>query len=346
MTFHQEETLGSALHRHAISFQSGAVNSTSEMIPMGDYYSMNSSAGNLMFCDNSSIISTSSPATTPTGNPSSSLLLDSVPGLKNEIGLAAEWTEEEQYKLEEGLIKFKHEPSIMKYIKIAATLRDKTVRDVALRCRWMTVEEKVLNFSWAEFFITMYAEKCAFFQDKFGESSSKTNLSSASIPNMAACCIPLDQIDQNQRVKCEVLSSKAKQLLEQNFQAFAQINNNLSSLKLQDNIDLFCRTRDNINNINVILDNMKEFSGKIQMRELPISIDHNPGNSILPHATPVGFKSDCYLNQAVKSIAVVFSPIPSAYSQLGFPLQPPSSFPVLPLQGTSSPVVPFDPVTH
>lgn len=27
----------------------------------------------------------------------------------------------------------------MKYIKIAATLRDKNVRDVALRCRWITV---------------------------------------------------------------------------------------------------------------------------------------------------------------------------------------------------------------
>lgn len=275
MTFHQEETLGSALHRHAISFQSGAVNSTSEMIPMGDYYSISSSAGNLMFCDNSSIISTSSPATTPTGNPSSSLLLDSVPGLKNEIGLAAEWTEEEQYKLEEGLTKFKNEPSIMKYIKIAATLRDKTVRDVALRCRWIMRKRRKQDDS-------NLGRKGNYRKDKFGESSSKTTLSSASIPNMAACFIPLNQIDQNQRVKCEVLSSKAKQLLEQNFQAFAQINNNLSSLQLQDNIDLFCRTRDNINNINVILDNMKEFSGKIQMRELPISIDHNLGNSILP----------------------------------------------------------------
>lgn len=275
MTFHQEETLGSALHRHAISFQSGAVNSTSEMIPMGDYYSISSSAGNLMFCDNSSIISTSSPATTPTGNPSSSLLLDSVPGLKNEIGLAAEWTEEEQYKLEEGLTKFKNEPSIMKYIKIAATLRDKTVRDVALRCRWIMRKRRKQDDS-------NLGRKGNYRKDKFGESSSETILSSASIPNMAACFIPLNQIDQNQRVKCEVLSSKAKQLLEQNFQAFAQINNNLSSLQLQDNIDLFCRTRDNINNINVILDNMKEFSGKIQMRELPISIDHNLGNSILP----------------------------------------------------------------
>lgn len=37
------------------------------------------------------------------------------------------------------------EPNIMKYIKIAATLRDKTVRDVAMRCRWMTVSSSFLK---------------------------------------------------------------------------------------------------------------------------------------------------------------------------------------------------------
>lgn len=35
--------------------------------------------------------------------------------------------------------RYADEPSIMRYIKIAAMLRDKTVRDVALRCRWMLV---------------------------------------------------------------------------------------------------------------------------------------------------------------------------------------------------------------
>jgi hypothetical protein len=36
---------------------------------------------------------------------SSSSLLDSVPGLKHDAGLAVEWSVEEQYKLEEGLHK-------------------------------------------------------------------------------------------------------------------------------------------------------------------------------------------------------------------------------------------------
>ncbi|KAL4307266.1 hypothetical protein AHAS_Ahas16G0261100 [Arachis hypogaea] len=37
-----------------------------------------------------------------------------------------------------------------------------------------------------------------------------------------------------------------RKLMEQNAQAFNQITNNLSSYKLQDNIDLFCHTRHNI----------------------------------------------------------------------------------------------------
>ncbi|XP_021724612.1 uncharacterized protein LOC110691940 isoform X1 [Chenopodium quinoa] len=277
-SFHQEDAIAASLHRHAISFQSGAVNSTSEMIPIGNYYGMNNSNGNLMFCDNSSIISSSSPTTTPVGSSSGTLLLDSVPGLKHDAGLAVEWTEEEQYKLEDGLVKYKDEPSILKYIKIAALLRDKTVRDVALRCRWMTRKRRKQEES-------HLGRKGNYRKDKFVESSSKTNLPSPSISNMnmTPYSFQPNQMDHNQRVKCQVLTGKAKHLLEQNIQALNHINSNISLLKLQDNIDLFCRTRDNINNINAILNDMKELSGKLgQMQELPISIDQNLANSILP----------------------------------------------------------------
>ncbi|KAK9691346.1 hypothetical protein RND81_09G191200 [Saponaria officinalis] len=273
-SFHQEDTL-----RHAISFQSRAMNSASDMIPIGSYYGAPSSTANVMFCENSSIISSSSPTTTAAGNSSGSLLVDSVPGLRHDAGLAVEWTEEEQYKLEEGLVKFKDEPSIMKYIKIAAILRDKTVRDVALRCRWMTRKRRKqdeLNLG----------RKVNYRKDKFVESSSKTNLPSCSIPNVAPYSFQHNQMNQNQRLNCQLLSNKAKQLLEQNLRALNQIDNNMTCLKLQENIDLFCHARDNINNVNLILNNMREFSVKMsQMQDLPISIDQNLANSILPHTT-------------------------------------------------------------
>lgn len=42
------------------------------------------------------------------------------------------------------IFRYAHEPTIMKYIKIAAMLPTKTIRDVALRCWWNTVNH--LNF--------------------------------------------------------------------------------------------------------------------------------------------------------------------------------------------------------
>ncbi|RZR78513.1 hypothetical protein BHM03_00003908 [Ensete ventricosum] len=67
--------------------------------------------------------------------------------LKHNPGLSIEWAAEEQAILEEGLSKYfgvcldcryASESIIVRYAKIAIQLRDKTVRDVALRCRWLT----------------------------------------------------------------------------------------------------------------------------------------------------------------------------------------------------------------
>ncbi|XP_074285159.1 uncharacterized protein LOC141610797 isoform X2 [Silene latifolia] len=294
-SFYQEDTLASGFHRHDISFQPGAVSSTSEMLPMGGYYGMNGSSGNLMFCDSASIVSGGSPTAITPGNSSGSLLLDSVPGLKHDAGLAVEWTEEEQYRLEDGLVKFKDEPSIMKYVKIAAILREKTVRDVALRCRWMARKRRKQEESFM-------IRKANSRKDKFVESSSKTTFPSTSIPSVAPYSFQQNQMDQNQRLKCQVLGSKAKELLQQNLLAFNQIDGNITCLKessgaslvtvgcngqMQDNINLLCRARENINNINVILNNMREFSGKMrQMQDLPVSIDQNLANRILPRTPP------------------------------------------------------------
>jgi len=41
------------------------------------------------------------------------------------------------FVLADEIFRYANEPGIMKYIKIAATLPDKTVRDVAMRCQWM-----------------------------------------------------------------------------------------------------------------------------------------------------------------------------------------------------------------
>ncbi|KAA3483512.1 D-alanine--D-alanine ligase [Gossypium australe] len=274
--YYHGDGLGSSLNRHGISFQSAGIDSSSEMIPMSGYF-----ASLPTILPGNSSVTTSSPALIQPGNSSgSSLLLDSISGQKHEAGFAVEWSIDEQYILEDSLEKYKDEPSIMKYIKIAATLPDKTVRDVALRCRWMQRKRRKpeeLNAG----------KKVNSRKGKLVESSSKVNMPSALPQNMAAYHLMMHHLDQNGRMSSEGISGTVIHLLKQNSQAFSQITSNLSAFKLQDNIDLFCHTR---NNITAILNAMRDMPGLMsRMPPLPVSINDDLAISILPGATQVGY---------------------------------------------------------
>ncbi|WCJ17608.1 hypothetical protein M5689_000013 [Euphorbia peplus] len=265
---HREGTLASALlnHRHA---------AISDIIPMPPYYGLNTTASTTLLLPGTS--TSTAPGMLhlqpPLPNSSaSSLLLDS-PALKHDTGLAVEWSYDEQCKLEEGLVKYADEPSIMRYIKIAATLRDKTVRDVALRCRWLTRKRrKGDDYN--------LGKKVNNRKDKLVESSSKINVPSAITQNLAGYPLMMHRVDQGEPFSFEGITGTARHLLEQNAQAFSKITANLSSFKLQDNIDLFCHTR---TNIAAILNDMREMPGIMsQMPPLPVSINEDLANSILP----------------------------------------------------------------
>ncbi|WJX10533.1 hypothetical protein P8452_01242 [Trifolium repens] len=272
--------MNSSLNWHAISFQSGAVSSLPEMVPMGNYFGLNNDTSGMMYSGNSSIVNGNSHVISQQGNSSGcSLLVDSVPGLKHDAGLAAEWSVDEQYKLEEGLLKYANEPSIMRYVKIAASLRDKTVRDVALRCRWMTRKRRKSE--------DHMLKKANNRKDKPVESSPKQYLQPVVTPSVATySCIP-HHMDRSQRIVYDDgVCGPMKRLFEQNAQAFSQINSNLTTFKLQDNIDLLCQTR---HNISTILDDMREMPGIMsQMLPLPVSIDEDLACSILPNKTQLG----------------------------------------------------------
>lgn len=93
--FRHEESLSSMMSRHAINFQS---NASSEMIPMGPYLSRSGALSGMNMINNAA-----TPGLIQTGN--SSNHLDSVSGLKLYTSMASEWSNEEQYKLEDGLEK-------------------------------------------------------------------------------------------------------------------------------------------------------------------------------------------------------------------------------------------------
>ncbi|KAK8316225.1 hypothetical protein V6Z12_A13G029300 [Gossypium hirsutum] len=274
------------MNRPAVSFQStttSAISSSSEMIPMGGYF-----APPPMFLPRNSSIITSSPALLQPGNSSgSSFLVDSVAGLNHDTGLAVEWSVDEQYILEDGLEKYNEEPNILKYIKIAASLPEKTVRDVALRCRWMQI--KVLFGNWQRKRRKPEehnaGKKVNNRKDKLVESSSKMTMPSSLPPTMAAYPLMMCHLDQNGRTPSEGICGTTMHLLKQNAQTFSQITSNLSQYKLQDNIDLFCHAR---NNITAMLNDMREMPGLMShMPPLPVSVNEDLANGLLPGATNV-----------------------------------------------------------
>lgn len=110
--FYCDEAFSSALNCHGISFQSGPINSSSEMIPMGSYFPMShspssSSSGAMNFPGNFSSMIGTSPvmAHRSSNSPPASLLLDSVPGLKQDVR-TVDWSVDEQCRLERGLIQY------------------------------------------------------------------------------------------------------------------------------------------------------------------------------------------------------------------------------------------------
>ncbi|VVA94009.1 unnamed protein product [Arabis nemorensis] len=232
------------------------------MIPMDNYCVPSTSTTGLVYPANSSM-------TTSSGF---YLTVNSPTGLKHEAALAVDWSVEEQYMLEKGLSKFKDEPQVTKYVKIAATLPDKSVRDVAMRCKWMTQKRR-----------------------KGEEHSAGTNVSYrkavdlppklnmfSSLPQQNAPYV-MNNISQSARMPFEGLSDAVMELLRQNAQAFSQISSNLSACKPQDNISLFYLAR---NNISAILNDMKETPGIIsRMPPLPVSINNDLASSLMTSTT-------------------------------------------------------------
>ncbi|MBA0718142.1 hypothetical protein Golax_005904 [Gossypium laxum] len=269
------------MNQHDISFQSAAIDSSSEMIPMGGYFA----PPPMNFSGNSSIFTTS-PALIEPGNSSGSSLIDSVAGFTHDTGLAVEWSVDEQYVLKEGLEKYKKEPNIMKYIKIAATLPDKTVRDVALRSRWMQRKRRKpeeLNAG----------KRVNNRKDKLVESSSKMNMPSDLPQNTAPYPLTMHPLDQNGRIPSEGIFGTTMHLLKQNSQVLSQITSNLSAYRvssfyeqLQDNVDLFCHAK---NNITAMLKDMRDMPGLMShMLPLPVSVSEDLANSMFCSATQVG----------------------------------------------------------
>ncbi|KAG6532545.1 hypothetical protein ZIOFF_006391 [Zingiber officinale] len=257
----------SLINQNVALFQPEATGLTSEgMYNSGEISSM---AGMILPGNPGTQSHTSSVMSLP-DNLSGSIALDPMSPVKHSATVATCWSLEELYVLRQGLMEHATEPTnIMKYIKIAAKLPEKQVRDVAMKCQLIAKEEsgkrrKLENY---------HAEK----KEKVVYSSSLSTMHSFQPESMTPLLFRVRNMPSNNH-PCQ---EKAVYLDTLSFGQIV-ISSLAETFQVQDNINLFYHVRENIDNI---LTSMSVNPGIIsQMAALAVSIDDNLFQSILPPA--------------------------------------------------------------
>ncbi|XP_073284251.1 uncharacterized protein [Primulina huaijiensis] len=198
-----------------------------------------------------------------------------VPTFQHQQTISMEWTPEEQTMLEEGLAKYASESNIIRYAKIAQQLKNKTVRDVALRCRWMTKKE-ITKRRKDDFNVRKSKER----KEKVVDSSPKPSRFAIQSGFSHASGLASDGYDDG--ISYNDVTGVTRRLIEQNSWAFKQISSNLASHQIDENIGLLNQARENIykilNNLNGMGQTMKK------MPPLP-KVNEDLASTILPPST-------------------------------------------------------------
>ncbi|XP_047937546.1 uncharacterized protein LOC125185106 isoform X4 [Salvia hispanica] len=183
-----------------------------------------------------------------------------IPIFKHQKTISMNWTTEEHAFLVDYLAQ---DSSVFDYANIAVLLKTKTVRDVALRCRW--IAKKGISKRWKDDLSVRNSKER---RENFIHSTVRpSRLSIQSGASQAAGNIPEND-----------LAGATKQLLLENALALKQISKNHSTLQLRQNIGLLSQARENISKI---LTNLAEMGPAMKkMAELP-KLDEELANSIL-----------------------------------------------------------------
>ncbi|XP_004246247.1 uncharacterized protein [Solanum lycopersicum] len=215
--------------------------------------------------------------------PENSVVGPTQAALRHNPGLSVDWTPDEQSLLEELLAKYATESNISRYAKIAMQLKDKTVRDVALRCRWMSKKE-IGKRRKDDHNSRKNKDKKEKVTDSMPKSSHVANRANG--PPYAQSVMSMDSDDG---ISYKAIGGTTGQLLEQNAQALDQISANFTVFKIQENINLFTQARNNIFTILNDLNDMPEIMK--QMPPLPVKLNDELASLILPPRPPLPNKS-------------------------------------------------------
>lgn len=259
-------------NQHVVSFQTSSVTSGSGAIPV----CLDTSSG---MNGNMAMLNTTSSTIVSTGSPN--MISDSsCQNLKYSAPLAVEWSYLELQMLNDGLNKYAHEPGIMKYIKIAAMLPDKTVRDVAMRCQWMAARKEATRRRKPEEHYP--GKKTKDRKDKMAESSSWGTNPPVQTEMRSSSFIPQNAKNNGFISGDSQIDRGMLNILEENARLLNQIEVNILTSQAYNNIDLFHHARRNIDGL---LQSMSQIPGIMsKMPPLPVSVDERLASYILPRA--------------------------------------------------------------
>ncbi|XP_042378515.1 uncharacterized protein LOC121971348 [Zingiber officinale] len=243
-----------------VSFQSGARNSSRGLSPdeVCSLGGNNSMVG--MFNSLGSGLINHMDATTSVQYSAGSMLREPVPGFTHVSGSPAYWLQEEIEILHIGLIKYSHLVGIRKYTMISFMLPKKTIRDVALRCQWITHKENGKRQKTKEFHT---ARKAKDMQDKIGGAPSAANISRA--PRL---------LSGNRMKIQDIIPSEApslERILDENDKVMDEIVKNINRGTLEENVNIFRYVKNNISIVNDRISAMSSTLDKFpgSMRQMP-----------------------------------------------------------------------------
>ncbi|KQJ94734.1 uncharacterized protein LOC100846119 [Brachypodium distachyon] len=237
----------------------------------------------------------------PPPPPSARMLHGPPPNYRFVTGSPADWTAYEVAILKEGLVRYSREPNMTKYIKIAAMLPTRTIRDVALRCCW-TAGKDSRRRKPDEFYA---GKRIRDSKEKMVSSTSLPNFQMAPPNNLFPFSMSMHHPCQNSLVTNEVpiLDDATQHLLEENIQLLSQISSNIENFKLEENMDLFLRTNSNIRTISKRMSETPGIMG--QMRPLPEPVNEDHLSSLLQLGRAVASSGDiphnCHMKEDGRS---------------------------------------------
>ncbi|ONK57862.1 uncharacterized protein A4U43_C09F4970 [Asparagus officinalis] len=157
-------------------------------------------------------------------------------------------------------------------------LQGKTVRDVALRGKWISKRESGKRRK-EDHNLRKSKDK----KERVTDSSAKPSSNLAARPNVPPYSLPMLPFDNDDDISYKDIGGRTGQLLENNDQLFKKVSVNLTSLQVQENIALLCQAR---NNLFAIFNDMNDMPEVMkQMPPFPVKINEELAASILPIQT-------------------------------------------------------------